>query len=458
MNLPVSAESRGPSEPIQSREYKFPAAKHAGSLSCASASCHGGSDSVRAGSEYTTWVNSDPHFRAYVILLDPPSRKIAENLKLSRPAHESELCLKCHAPSAIPVHVSPLDRPVLPGVGCEQCHGPAEKYLSSHYQNDFKKLTRSEKADAYGLFPTKDLAFRVSMCASCHVGDESREVNHDMIAAGHPRLAFEYTGYHHSKKYKRHWEESEYGPDFDARAWEIGQVASARAAVALTGIRAERAKARLAQWPELSEYSCYSCHKDLKPGESWKPFVESARPPGAMPWGTWYFSTADLATADPDAFQRAGAEIMRLMEAPAKDSTHTAERCKKLAEKLDSRLNHLQNLADADSKMRPYDAAYLERSFSLITRHALTSDGTKFRDLDWDGATQHYLAAAAQYYSLGEVNATSRNPRVREPLVELGSLLEFPKMYNSPKGRDPAQILRLFQQLRTDTSDPHGTR
>ena len=135
------------------------------------------------------------------------------------------------------------------GVGCESCHGPAEKWLTAHYQDEFKALSLREKAERYGLYPTKDLAFRVTLCASCHVGDAGREVDHDLIAAGHPRLAFEYTGYHHSPKYLRHWQEK--APDFDARAWEIGQVACCpRRGQATRGAGQKPGHA----WPELSEY------------------------------------------------------------------------------------------------------------------------------------------------------------------------------------------------------------
>ena len=430
LNLPASAEVQHKSGSGESSEYRFPKASHTGSLSCASASCHASSGSVRAGSEYTTWVNSDPHFRAYSVLLDPPSRRIAEKLKLRKPAHESQLCLNCHAPSALTAPKAVLNRPTLPGVGCEDCHGPAEKYLSTHYQDDFKRLTRTEKAEAHGLFPTKDLSFRVRMCASCHVGDASREVNHDMIAAGHPRLAFEYTGYHHSKKYTRHWEESAYGPDFEARAWEIGQVASARSAVALTVHRAERAKAQRDPWPELAEYSCYACHRDLKAGESWAPVVQSSRTPGSLPWGTWYFSTADPAIGNVETIQKEVAEMSRLMENPSRDPRLVAQRGKQLIVHFDARLRHLQNSADANSRSHPYAAADIQKSISAIARHGLTDDGTKFRNLDWDGATQHYLAIAAHYYSWAEVDASSRDPRLRQPLADLNGLLEFPKLYN----------------------------
>src|SRR5205823_4697135 len=195
---------------------------------------------------------------AYRVLTEPRSRRIVELLHGDRPgkptpAHQDRRCLSCHAPEA--ATAEPL---AARGVGCESCHGPAERWLTAHYQDEFKTLTRREKAEPYGLYPTKGLAFRAALCASFHVGDAGREVDHDLIAAGHPRLAFEYTGYHHNPKYSRHWRETGYGPDFDARAWAIGQVACARSAAELL---AARARSPDRPWPELAEASCLPRHK-----------------------------------------------------------------------------------------------------------------------------------------------------------------------------------------------------
>jgi hypothetical protein len=427
--------------------YTFSQAKLMGNLSCSAASCHAAGDDGKPGSEYSTWVNSDSHYRAYDVLRNEASQRIAAILDVRKdgklvPAHENQNCLRCHAPDISEQRALPLSSH---GVGCESCHGPAEKWLTTHYQDSFKALSRHEKAERFGLYPTKDLAFRVSQCASCHVGDATREVNHDLLAAGHPRLAFEYTGFHRSPKYVPHWRETEYGPDFEARAWQIGQVACARAAVDLLQARASKKES---PWPELSEHGCFACHKDLT-NNAWKPLVTSARTPGVMPWGTWYFSTLELAVEDREIVAEVQ-RLARLMESPGKNRTSIAAAAGSLSKRLDARLIALQRAADQDSKVRPFDGRRLQTSFTLTNRHALTDDGSRFRDADWDGATQHYLAAAAIYYGWGEADASHRDARYRRPLTDLGRSLTFPKGYNSPKDADPATILNLFQQLRSE--------
>jgi cytochrome c554/c'-like protein len=414
--------------------YQLPKDVHyVGNLSCAAASCHAAGHSAgTAGSEYTTWAGSDPHFRAYDVLKEPRSRKMVELLHGTTPAHRDRRCLSCHAPEA-----ALADPPRAQGVGCESCHGPAERWLTAHYQAEFKSLSRREKAERYGLYPTKDLAFRVTLCASCHVGDAGREVDHDLIAAGHPRLAFEYTGYHHDPKYFRHW--TERAPDFDARAWEIGQVACARSAARLLSARARNGERA---WPELSEYSCFACHKDLHPEKPWKPLTATDRAPGTLPWGTWYFSAFPEQPADVK-------RLAKLMESPAADRRNIPVAADELANRLDARLRELQ--ADAD-RGRPYTTADVADRFHGITASALTPDG-RFRDLDWDGVTQHYLGAAAYYYAWGSLDPAGRDTRFRPLLDGIADSLRFPKGYNSPAGTDPARLLDLFRRLRT--RDPH---
>jgi hypothetical protein len=415
--------------------YQLPTdVRYVGYLSCAAASCHAANHTTgKAGSEYTTWAGGDPHFRAYEVLKEPRSRKMVELLHGTKPPDEDHRCLNCHAPEALPA-----GRSAAHGVGCESCHGPAERWLTAHYQTEFKALSRQEKAERYGLYPTKDLAFRVTLCASCHVGDAGREVDHDLIAAGHPRLAFEYTGYHHDPKYFRHWTEP--AADFDARAWEIGQVACARSAAKLLSARARNDKHA---WPELSEYGCFACHKDLHPEKPWKPLTATDRAPGTLPWGTWYFSAVPERPAE-------GKRLARLMENPAADRRGIPALADELAKRLDARLRDLQTEVD---RGRPYTAAHVVDRFHGITASALTPDGRQFRDLDWDGVIQHYLGAAAYYYAWGSVDPTGRDTRVRPTLDGIADSLRFPKGYNSPAGTDPARLLDLFRRLRT--RDPH---
>src|SRR5262249_36477726 len=160
------------------------------------------------------------------------------------------------------------------GVGCESCHGPSARWLGPHTTIDWRQESRPVK-EGLGLYDTKTLARRAEICAGCHVGDRSRnglparDVNHDLIAAGHPRLTFELASY--LDNVPAHWDEQDensgpVGPnqrakDFSIRAWAIGQWASENAALDLT---AGRAEVPGAPWPELSEYDCFACHHDLR--------------------------------------------------------------------------------------------------------------------------------------------------------------------------------------------------
>ena len=73
------------------------------------------------------------------------------------------------------------------GVSCEACHGAAKIWLENHVGREYKDLLKE------GMYDTVDLVKRAEKCVSCHVGDEGerRNVDHELIAAGHPDLVFE---------------------------------------------------------------------------------------------------------------------------------------------------------------------------------------------------------------------------------------------------------------------------
>jgi hypothetical protein len=143
-------------------------------------------------------------------------------------------------------------------VGCEACHGPGEKWLDSHFQGP---LSLRQAIDRFGLVDSKPLLTRARMCAVCHVGASDRDMNHDIIAAGHPALYFDMAAYHES--YPKHWRESEpTSSTFRAQLWVAGQIAKADAEFELM---VARASGHLPQsvWPEFAQYQCTSCHRSL---------------------------------------------------------------------------------------------------------------------------------------------------------------------------------------------------
>src|SRR5262249_37631950 len=269
-------------------------------------------------------------------------------------AYEQQLCLNCHSMKHENVAGLGERFNLADGVSCESCHGPAERWLTVHYQAGFKEKSSAEKA-AYGLAPTKDLAARARICADCHIGNlkKGMEVTHDLIAAGHPRLNFEYSGYLHM--YNRHWllaDELARHPDFHARVWAIGQVASAAASVEQLyhrALAANKPGPGGKPWPEFTEYGCFACHKDLQVNSSrQEEWLKQGRAgkllgvPGSLPYGTWYMSlthfNGQLSGAQLDKPDPSLVKLKELMDRPGSPPGPVAIHARNVLSVLDQRM------------------------------------------------------------------------------------------------------------------------
>jgi hypothetical protein len=175
------------------------------------------------------------------------------------PATLTEFTSQTHA-VAKPEHTGRvLDPEHTEGVACSSCHGPAEKWIHSHYSRGWDPAAASDE----GYMPNDSLVVRARMCASCHVGDHDRDMNHDLIAAGHPALRFEMASHH--ARLPKHWRdqgEADWGRH-ESALWAAGAIASADAWFSLQQGRATK-KTAVSTWPELSAYDCGSCHQHLR--------------------------------------------------------------------------------------------------------------------------------------------------------------------------------------------------
>lgn len=292
-----------------------------GMAGCLAAACHGGPaertlsrqfDARTWQSSGTCWAAADPHTAAYSLLTDQPrrpvrvtARHIMERYAPGKKATEEVRCLACHTNPA-------LARPELlhdtrtmglraEGVSCEACHGNASGWINSHttWTGD-----RSRVYAETGMTPLFDLGERAMTCAGCHVGAPAdadrgwpvRDMNHDMIAAGHPRLNFDFAEY--LRRLPRHWQEKERStntarPLNPAKVWYVGRYAHAEAACRLLADRAQRADTDpQTPWPEFSEYNCSSCHHNLRiakpndPSADWRTLEDylAGRPLGVPLW------------------------------------------------------------------------------------------------------------------------------------------------------------------------------
>lgn len=259
-----------------------------GLAGCASSNCHGRSDRAVSPEETwksscTVWAANDPHARAYDVL-DPEKNAIAKKMRAVFGRREKGYdprtdgrCLACHANPAVPAgpEFDPIRRE---GVGCEACHGNAGVWVRTH--------TQVHPPDRNGLAELNDPGARAAVCAGCHVGAPGRDMNHDMIAAGHPKLNFEFAS--HLARLPKHWWErdrktkAERGPAFLLDAWAAGAFAAGEAACRLSIDR----QTRKDPWPELAEWNCYACHHPLEQS-TWRPaaaFVKQKTAVWTVPW------------------------------------------------------------------------------------------------------------------------------------------------------------------------------
>jgi hypothetical protein len=417
------------------------------SAGCAAAACHGGGHLDTARSEYSTWSATaftgrlyDPHATAYRILFNEDSVRIGKLMGIKEP-HKEALCLKCHGTE----NVKP-EAAISEGVGCTGCHGPAEKWISAHTLPEWKTLSNETRFKDYGFVPTKNLVARTLRCVSCHVGDADREVNHDLIAAGHPRLAFEYTKFHFEPKYRHHWNEVLPQPDFEVKVWTIGQAATLRAATDLLRVRAERAAANdpKTPWPEFTGLSCYACHQSIKGGEVARDSGTPQRRPGVPAWEPLSNVAAGVAAElCPDVFPgvnspslRELAALRKLMQKPRPDPKAVATRAKRAVAELDAWLAALQAAEDKPKQARL--AADVPRKIThALAGNALSSDGKRLADYDWDAISANFLGCASMYHASGGKVAV---PKWTAPIQRLMTDLEFPRWDHGARFDSPAKF------------------
>lgn len=249
--------------------------KSMGVVNCANSLCHGSvrpwKDANVLQNEYVTWSRVDKHARAYKVLFNEQSARIARNLGLGNAA-EAKLCLDCHAhnvPKAQRGERFKFDD----GVTCEACHGPSERWLPKHVEDGAKHTGNLEA----GLFPTDDPAERARLCLSCHFGNADRFVTHRMMGAGHPRLSFELETFTAAEpahfKIDSDWEKRKRLWD-GVKVWAIGQ---ALAVSEMMDLLTDPKRGRDGFFPELVLFDCHACHHPMS-DKRWSPRIAGLGP------------------------------------------------------------------------------------------------------------------------------------------------------------------------------------
>jgi len=251
--LCLSASAAGAAEAAASDN------KHMGVASCASSVCHGKSspqkDKHVALNEYTVWSRDDRHSQAYNRLKSALSMQIAAKLAIANPAG-AKLCLDCHADSTPVGKPGPTKFKITDGVGCEACHGGAEKWIETHAQ---PTATHKENL-ARGMYPTEQPLQRAALCLSCHLGTRDKFATHVIMGAGHPRLSFELEAF--TANQPAHYVvDADYvarkGKIDGMNLWVTGQIENAERYLTLLQSNLLMPSGMI---PELAFYDCFACH------------------------------------------------------------------------------------------------------------------------------------------------------------------------------------------------------
>lgn len=243
-------------------------ARFEGVATCAGSTCHGraeGNGEVVRQDEIASWQepssSTGAHSRAYAALASPRGKKIAANLGLGA-ATSAAACLGCHATYVAPARQGPRFQ-TSDGVGCETCHGAASGWIASHYGVPATHVSNV----AQGLIPLERPQVAAKVCLDCHFGssETGQFVSHSMMAAGHPRVAFELDLF---TALQQHYDvDADYvarkGRPSSVRMWAVGQAEAVRRS---TDLFAQDKFGTKGVFPEYYFYDCHSCHRAIQDG------------------------------------------------------------------------------------------------------------------------------------------------------------------------------------------------
>ncbi len=400
-----------------------------GVATCGGTTCHGrsvpnrspgspgtGLEGVVRQDELMIWQDpasaAGAHSRAYAVLEDDRSEQIMQRLRSSNSADwrnasasNEPRCLGCHSTAGNPSGGAAY-RPATfrsEGVGCESCHGPAARWLTSHY------TVRGDHAAnlARGLRRLEDPTVRANVCLDCHFGNQPREqfVSHEMMAAGHPRISFELDLF--TTLQAHHNEDADYEQRktrvSNAQVWAIGQSEALKRSLDL--YLSERGRQGI--FPEFYFLDCHSCHRpisdDPNPHLRREEFNLARRiPRGVPPYNDEnmiMLAAAARVVAPRDAaeFDAASSDFHAAMGS----SSGNAQRMVAAARRLRQ---------EADDLGRRFAQAPLDRSHIFAIIDAITSRAISERYTDYAGSVQAVMATDTLLSSLvasGDVSQQS---------------------------------------------------
>ena len=262
------------------------AVQHLGVRACSGSTCHGAVEPFKNSyvpqNEYLIWAGKtdkgiDKHRLAYDVLKKERAVQIAHNLGLPD-AVSAPICLHCHTDYA-PKDAQGPGYDISDGVGCEACHGPAEKWIGVHLSG----ASHQANLEA-GLYPTDQPVARAEKCLSCHFGnsnDQNQFVTHLIMGAGHPRMPFELDTFTAAEPAHFTVDEAyvkRKGPVNDVQVWAVGQEVNL---VKRMDALLDPTHAPKGVQPELVLFDCAACHHPITELR-WHRRSSTGLPPGAV--------------------------------------------------------------------------------------------------------------------------------------------------------------------------------
>lgn len=402
---------------------------HMGVATCAASQCHGSAIPRDATgvfqNEYVTWTQSDTHSRAYEVLSNEQSRLIAARLGIGS-AREAAICLDCHADN-VPAAKRGEKFQLSDGVGCEACHGGAENWLSTHY--NAPAVSHADNL-ASGLYPANEATHRAKLCISCHVGTRDKLATHRIMAAGHPRLAFELDTF--TELWRTAGRQPHYRVDVDYRerknvdthvyTWAVGLLAEARQRLDL--IQSDSFDAP-GMFPELAFYDCHACHRSMKTVQ-WRSLPRHGGAGPGTPFvndSTFVMALALARAIEPGEVDSLEAALRRLHVS----STRSIGAIREAAAELDRILGRIESRL-TEAKLRNKEQSILE---------AVLETGAEGNYLDYASAEQAFMAVQMLVIELDD-------PDLEIELDKLADTLDDDERYR------PSVFKKLLTQLGGD--------
>lgn len=267
-------------------------------------------------------------------------------------------------------------------------------------------------------------------------------MNHDIIAAGHPALYFDYTTY--VQAYPKHWRDSGSRDSDTATArWLAGQLTKADSELELVKSRLAR-KHPNSVWPEFSNLQCTSCHQNIEPfiHSRLDPITDSKAPVG-LGKATLRMWNLDGLHAIDEAYRlnkQSSSELLDALLKSTRDGDFDNSELKLLLTKIDNKRDELIKPFAADSVSSELQVSDF---WSLSQQRAWAREKWEAVDKNpnWEQAALAYLVTIPV---LPKHFDRSAMDRVRSKLL-------FPDFTQSPRFPIDRHVAEPNDSLQSDT-------